>query len=83
VDIRGNRYSVPAPLCGEQVWVCIGLDERIRIFDATGRCVAEHRLKGAEQGWQVNPAHHLRLWQGSCQVQSRDLQVYQEVASWN
>ena len=83
IDIRGNRYSVPAELCGETIRISIGLDGRIRLFDASGRCVAEHMSKSAAQGWQVNPEHHRRLWRESYQVQSRDLQIYQEVSTWN
>jgi len=83
IDVQGNRYSVPARLCGERVMVRIGLDDRLRVFDAADDCVAEHRLSPSHEGWQITPAHHERLWRDHFQVQTRDLQHYQEVASWS
>ncbi len=82
IDVQGNRYSVPAHLCGETVTIRIGLDKQLRVYDANATCVAEHRLTTSQQGWQVTPSHHERLW-ADLQVQSRDLQHYQEAASWN
>jgi len=80
IDVRGNRYSVPAHLCGQIVYINIGLDERLKVFDGPGALVAEHLLKPAEQGWQVEPAHHSRLWQACQAVHIRPLSEYQEAS---
>jgi len=32
IDVRGNRYSVPAALVGQRVLVRIGLDGLLRVF---------------------------------------------------
>jgi len=82
IDVRGNRYSVPAHLCGETVAVRIALDGTLKVFDAEGMLVAEHRLRPREAGWGVVPEHHARLWQG-LKVETRSLACYEEVASWN
>jgi len=82
IDVRGNRYSVPAHLCGETVAIRITLDGTLKVFDAQGQAVAEHLLRPREAGWQVVPAHHARLWQ-AIKVEGRDLATYEEVASWN
>lgn len=79
IEVRGNRYSVPASLCGQIVYIHLSLDEQLKVFDSPGDLVAEHLLKPAEQGWQVKPAHHRRLWQTCHEVQVRPLSVYQEV----
>ena len=83
VDVRGNRYSVPSHLCGELVFVHIGLEGDFKVYDADTRCVATHRLKPATDGWQTIPEHPLRLWQETLNVQTRDLGVYEEAGSWN
>ena len=80
IDVRANRYSVPAHLCGQIVYIHIGLDERLKVFDGPGELVAEHLLKSAEQGWQVEPAHHSRLWQACHEVHIRPLSEYQEAS---
>ena len=82
IDVRGNRYSVPAHLCGETVAVRIALDGTLKVFDAEGALAAEHRLRPREAGWQVVPEHHARLWQ-DLKVETRSLERYEEVASWN
>ncbi len=82
IDVRGNRYSVPAHLCGETVAVRIALDGTLKVFDAEGALAAEHRLRPREAGWQVVPEHHARLWQ-DLKVERRSLARYEEVASWN
>ncbi len=82
IDVRGNRYSVPAHLCGETVAVRIALDGTLKVFDAEGTLVAEHRLRPREAGWGVVPDHHARLWQG-LKVETRNLAAYEEAASWN
>ena len=83
VDVRANRYSVPGHLCGQTVAVHIGLDERIKIYDADGELAAEHRLRPATAGWQVVPSHHARLWRETFQVQTRDLRCYEEARPWS
>jgi transposase len=79
IEVRGNRYSVPAHLCSEHVSVHIGLDDRLKVYDDELNLVAEHLMRPASQGWQVVPEHHARLWKASFQVESRDLASYQEV----
>ncbi len=82
IEVRGNRYSVPARLTGRTVVVRIGLDEQLRVYEAD-RLVANHRLQPAEQGWVTVPEHHAALWQEALQVQQRPLQVYQEATQWS
>ncbi len=79
IDVRGNRYSVPAHLVGETVAVRLALDGALKIFDADDHLVAEHRLRPASDGWQVVPEHHARLWQ-QVKVSPRDLACYEEAA---
>ncbi len=83
VDVRGNRYSVPAIFCGCQVRVRIGLDGELRIFDLEDRLIANRCLKPREQGWSTVPAHHRPLWQQTLAVEKRPLSVYEEAASWS
>lgn len=80
VDVRGNRYSVPASLAGSRVVIRIGLDESLRIYDGNDLLVASHYLRPAAAGWVTVPEHHAALWQETLQVQQRPLTVYQEVA---
>ena len=80
IDVRGNRYSVPAVLCGRRVVIRITLDGRLRIYDDT-ELVAEHLLRPAVEGWVTVPDHHEALWEQAVQVERRDLGVYEEVAS--
>ena len=82
IDVRGNRYSVPGHLAGERVVVRIGLDGWLRVYDALDHLVAKHRLRPSEEGWQVIPEHHARLWR-DLRVETRDLRQYEEVGSWN
>lgn len=81
VDVRGNRYSVPAEWVGRAVAVRIGLDDTLRVY-AQETLVASHRLQSADRGWVTMPDHHAPLWQ-SLHVEHRPLAVYQEVATWN
>lgn len=83
IEVRGNRYSVPAPLAGETVAVLIGLDGALKVFDTQGRLIAQHRLCPAAAGWQVVAEHHARLWQRACAVQQRSLAAYAEAGSCN
>ena len=82
VEVRGNRYSVPAGLVGRQVRVRIGLDGELRIF-ADEKLAARHLLHSAKQGWATVPEHHTELWQATLKVERRDLKDYEEAASWN
>jgi transposase len=81
IDVRGNRYSVPAEWVGRTVAVRIGLDDTLRVY-ADETLVARHRLQSADRGWVIVPDHHAPLWQ-SLHVEHRPLAVYQEVATWN
>lgn len=83
IDVRGNRYSVPAPYCGQPVAVRIGLDETLRVFDVAGALIARHRLRPVQSGWQCKPEHHAYLWHEVGAVERRDLAVYEEAAQWN
>lgn len=78
IEVRGNRYAVPAALCGQSVAIRIGLDDRLRVFDGDDALVAEHRLTSADQGWVQVPAFHAALWAQA--VQQRPLSAYEEVA---
>lgn len=82
VDVRGNRYSVPATLAGQVVTVRIGFDDVLQIYDGE-RVVAEHRLKPQAQGWATVPDHHAELWRQTLNVEQRPLAAYEEVAAWN
>lgn len=82
VDVRGNRYSVPATLAGQRVVIRIGLDETLRIFQGE-QLVASHPLQARQQGWVMLPEHHTSLWQQAIQVEERSLDVYVEVTQWN
>lgn len=82
IDVRGNRYSVPAHLCGQMVQIRIGLDQRLRVY-AGEALAAEHQLRSAAQGWVSVASHHSGLWQEALQVERRDLSVYEEAGQWN
>jgi len=77
IDVRGNRYSVPAELVGQQVGIRLSLDGMLQV-DAEGRCVARHQLSPAAGGWVSVPAHHRHLWR-ELSVEQRDLRQYAEV----
>jgi transposase len=81
VDVRGNRYSVPAHLAGRRVTVRIGLDELVAIYEGEA-LVARHRLQPATAGWVTVPAHHAPLW-AALEVERRPLAVYEEVGQWS
>ncbi len=84
IEVRGNRYSVPADLCGQTVVVRIGLDDTFRVYDAAETLKTEHRIRPFDQGGWVTVAEHQNdLWKESFQVVPRDLSVYEEVASCN
>ena len=77
IDVRGNRYSVPAPYCGQTVTVYISLNDELAVY-AGERCIARHRLVDAQAGWQTVADHHRRLW-AEVAVQARSLDSYEEV----
>jgi transposase len=82
IEVRGNRYSVPAELAGQVVAVRIGLDDQLRVY-AGERLVATHRLQNAQKGWVTRSEHHAALWEKTLGVERRPLDVYEEVATWN
>jgi transposase len=82
VEVRGNRYSVPAALAGQPVRVRITLDGIVAIYDGE-QCVAQHALQPAAQGWAIVPDHHAGLWADTLAVERRPLAVYEEVATWS
>jgi len=82
IEVRGNRYSVPAHLVNQQVTVHIGLDGVLKVFHAEV-LVATHRSQAAQAGWVTVPEHHAALWRETLQVEHRPLEVYEEVAQWS
>src|SRR5512143_46665 len=83
VDVRGNRYSVPAALCGQSVTVRLTLDGQVAVMDSGGQCGAVHPHRPAAHGWSTVPAHHAALWPPGVAVERRDLAVYDEVIACN
>ncbi len=79
LDVRGNRYSVPAHLVGRTVVVRISLDNSLRVYDSE-TLVALHQLRPAAAGWVTVPEHHHQLWSDTLHVAQRPLAVYAEVA---
>src|SRR5262249_58849907 len=82
VEVRGNRYSVPAALAGHPVRVRIPLDGTMAIYDGE-QCVAQHHRQPSTHGWVTLPDHHAALWADTLAVEPRPLAVYEEVATWN
>ncbi|MDQ5852098.1 MAG: IS21 family transposase, partial [Chloroflexota bacterium] len=82
IEVRGNRYSVPAALVGTVVAVRIGLDDTLHVY-AAEQLVATHHLQSVQEGWVTVAAHHRSLWQAVEPVEQRPLSVYEEVASWS
>lgn len=78
IEVRGNRYSVPAQFCGQRVVIRIGLEGSLRVY-ADDNLVAHHRLQPARQGWVSVPDHHAQLWLDTLRVERRSLQVYEEL----
>lgn len=83
IDVRGNRYSVPAAYCGQVVTVRISLEDELRVYAGEEHCLACYRLQPAAAGWQSVPAHHAALWRETLQVDRRSLHVYEEAGQWN
>lgn len=79
IDVRGNRYSVPATHCGQQVTVRLGLDDALSVYAIDGQLLAQHQLKNRQDGWQTVPTHHSVLWAAVSPVEHRDLKAYEEV----
>lgn len=82
IDVRGNRYSVPAALAGQVVVVRIGLDDTLRVYH-DDLLLVTHQLRSAAEGWVKVPEHHAALWQQVLKVEQRSLAVYEEVAQWS
>ena len=82
VDVRGNRYSLPAALAGRPVRVRITLEGTVAVYNGE-QCVAQHHLQPSAQGWATVPDHHAALWADTLAVERRPLAVYEEVATWN
>lgn len=81
VEVRGNRYSVPAACCGQPVTIRLSLDGELTVYAIAGDEVARHRLADRTRGWQTVAEHHTALWQDVMPVQHRSLAVYEEVLS--
>jgi transposase len=81
VDVRGNRYAVPAEFAGKMLTVRIGLDGRLRVFHLE-TLVVEHTLRSVREGWGLKPELHTGLWKHALQVEVRPLQAYEE-ATWS
>lgn len=86
VDVRGNRYSVPASYAGRSVIVRIGLDESLRVY-AGEELLTSHRLTPTQQGWVTVAEHLAPLWQAALgnalKVEQRPLATYEEVVEWS
>lgn len=82
VEVRGNRYSVPATLAGRRVSVRLSLDGLLTVFEGE-TCVARHTLVPATAGWVTVPEHHAALWASTLEVEHRPLSVYEEVSTWS
>jgi transposase len=82
VDVRGNRYSVPAGLAGQSVRVRITLDGAVAVYNGE-QCVAQHVLQPPAQGWVTVPDHHAVLWANTLAVERRPLAVYEEASTWS
>jgi len=79
IDVRGNRYSVPAELVGQRVVVRIGLDGSLRVYQAE-TLVAMHTLRSRESGWSTVAVHHSQLWKDTLKVEARPLSAYEEMS---
>jgi transposase len=79
IEVRGNRYSVPAAMAGQRVAIRIGLDGLLRIYQAE-TMVASHTLKDRQEGWSTLAEHRSDMWRKTLpQVEQRALAVYEEV----
>lgn len=82
IDVRGNRYSVPAALVGQTVSVRISLEGSLTVV-ADDAVVATHQLQAARAGWVTVADHLAPLWKSAVEVQQRPLEAYEEVSQWN
>lgn len=82
IDVKGNRYSVPASLCGKTVMIRITLDGDLFIY-GNDTLMAHHRLRPATKGWVTDDNHHRELWRNTLTVERRNLSVYEEVIPCN
>lgn len=86
VQVKGNRYSVPAAYCGETVACRLTLAGQLIIYGRHSRTagfaepIAHHVLTDPRHGWQQVPSHHEALWREALPVEVRDLAVYEEVS---
>ena len=79
IEVKGNRYSVPAALAGQRVAVRIGLDRLLRIYHAE-TLVASHTLRSRQEGWSTLAEHRTEMWRTTLpQVEQRALAIYEEV----
>jgi len=82
IDVKGNRYSVPALLCGKPVMIRITLDGDLFVY-GNDTLMAQHRLRRATEGWVTDDTHHRELWRNTLKVERRNLSVYEEVIPCN
>ncbi|MGH7359512.1 MAG: Mu transposase domain-containing protein, partial [Candidatus Rokuibacteriota bacterium] len=82
VEVRGNRYSVPAELAGQLVTVRLTLEGQLSVYDGE-QLVAQHVLQPPDCGWVTVPGHHAALWARTLDVERRPLTVYEEASTWN
>lgn len=82
INVRTNRYSVPAALVGQQVSIRIGLDRQLLIYGPDDTLVARHLQVEGQNKWQLDPTHHRALYD-EVKVETRDLSQYEEVVQWN
>ena len=80
IDVRGRRYSVPAPLAGRSVQIRLTLDGELAVYDGE-QLAATHHVSSGKPGWVTVPEHHAALWAQTLEVAQRPLAVYEEVAS--
>lgn len=87
IEVRGNRYSLPATMAGQRVAIRIGLDGLLRIYTSTSSVqrqaetmVASHTLKNRQEGWSTLAEHRSDMWRNTLpQVEQRALAVYEKV----
>jgi transposase len=82
INVRGNRYSVPAELVGQTVTVRLSLEGALLVY-YRDRLVASHSLRPTQDGWATVAEHHARLWQQTLNVEQRSLAAYEEVVAWS
>ena len=80
IEVRGNRYSVPAQLVGQAVAIRIDLEGTLRVYHGE-TLLATHRLRDIRAGWVSVPEHHAQLWQSTLKVERRPLEVYEEASA--